>query len=78
MAFELMPLPCAKSALEPHMSAKTIEFHHGKHHQAYVTNLNNLVKNTPLAAKSLESIIREREHPQRERAQATLGKSTRP
>jgi Fe-Mn family superoxide dismutase len=59
MAFELMPLPYAKSALEPHMSAKTIEFHHGKHHQAYVTNLNNLVKNTPLAAKSLESIIRE-------------------
>lgn len=59
MTFELMPLPYAKSALEPHMSAKTIEFHHGKHHQAYVTNLNNLVKNTPPAAKSLESIIRE-------------------
>jgi Fe-Mn family superoxide dismutase len=59
MAFELLPLPYDKSALEPHMSARTLEFHHGKHHQAYVTNLNNLVHGTPLAAKSLESIIRE-------------------
>jgi len=59
MAFELPPLPYDKSALEPHMSAKTFEFHHGKHHQAYVTNLNNLVKDTPLASKSLEEIIKE-------------------
>lgn len=59
MAFELLPLPYARSALEPHMSAKTLEFHHGKHHRAYVTNLNSLVGTTPLAAKSLESIIRE-------------------
>jgi Fe-Mn family superoxide dismutase len=59
MAFELLPLPYARSALEPHMSAKTLEFHHGKHHRAYVTNLNTLVGTTSLAAKSLESIIRE-------------------
>lgn len=59
MAFDLLPLPYAKSALEPHMSAKTLEFHHGKHHRAYVTSLNSLVENTPLAGKSLESIIRE-------------------
>jgi superoxide dismutase, Fe-Mn family len=58
MAFELPPLPYDKSALEPHMSAKTLEFHHGKHHQAYVTNLNNLVKDTPMANQSLEEIIR--------------------
>jgi Fe-Mn family superoxide dismutase len=58
MAFELPPLPYDKSALEPHVSAKTLEFHHGKHHQAYVTNLNNLVKDTPLASQSLEAIIK--------------------
>src|SRR5690242_15218350 len=58
MAFELPPLPYAKEALEPHMSARTLDFHHGKHHQAYVTNLNNLVKDTPLADQSLEQIIR--------------------
>lgn len=58
MAFELPPLPYAKDALEPHMSARTLEFHHGKHHQAYVTNLNNLVKDTPMAKQSLEDIIR--------------------
>jgi superoxide dismutase, Fe-Mn family len=59
MAFELPPLPYDKSALEPHTSAKTLEFHHGKHHQAYVTNLNNLVKDSPLASKPLEAIIKE-------------------
>jgi superoxide dismutase, Fe-Mn family len=58
MAFELPPLPYDKSALEPHVSAKTLEFHHGKHHQAYVTNLNNLVKDTPMANQSLEEIIK--------------------
>ena len=57
MAFELPPVPYAKNALEPHMSAQTLDFHHGKHHQAYVTNLNNLVKDTPLAGQSLEQII---------------------
>ena len=58
MAFELPPLPYAKDALEPYMSARTLEFHHGKHHQAYVTNLNNLVKDTPMAKQSVEEIIR--------------------
>ncbi|QXG82187.1 superoxide dismutase [Rhodospirillum rubrum] len=57
MAFELPPLPFAKEALEPHISAKTFEFHHGKHHNAYVTTLNSLIKDTPLADKSLEDII---------------------
>ena len=59
MAFELPPLPYDKSSLEPHMSARTLEFHHGKHHQAYVTALNNLVNDTPLAAQPLEAIIKE-------------------
>jgi superoxide dismutase, Fe-Mn family len=58
MAFELPPLPFPKDALEPHMSAKTLDFHHGKHHQAYVTNLNNMTKDTPMASQSLEAIIR--------------------
>jgi Fe-Mn family superoxide dismutase len=58
MAFELPPLPYAKNALEPHMSAQTFDFHHGKHHQAYVTNLNGLVKDTPMASQSLEEIIK--------------------
>ena len=59
MTFELPPLPYDIAALEPHMSARTLEFHYGKHHRAYVTNLNALVKNTPLAAKPLEAVIRE-------------------
>ena len=58
MAFELPPLPFANDALEPHISARTLEFHHGKHHAAYVTNLNNLTKDSPLAALSLEEIIK--------------------
>jgi len=58
MAFELPPLPYPKNALEPHTSANTLDFHHGKHHQAYVTNLNGLVKDTPMASQSLEAIIK--------------------
>jgi superoxide dismutase, Fe-Mn family len=57
MAFELPPLPYDKKALEPHISANTLDFHHGKHHSAYVTNLNNLIKDTPLASHGLEDII---------------------
>jgi Fe-Mn family superoxide dismutase len=57
MAFELPPLPYPKNALAPHMSEQTLEFHHGKHHQAYYTNLNNLVKDSPLASLTLEEII---------------------
>jgi superoxide dismutase, Fe-Mn family len=58
MPFELPALPWPENALEPHISARTLSFHYGKHHQAYVTNLNNLVKDTPLATAPLEDIIR--------------------
>jgi len=57
MAFELPPLPYAADALEPHYSANTLSFHHGKHHQAYVTKLNELTEGTDNAGKSLEEII---------------------
>ena len=57
MAFELPPLPYAKNALEPHMTANTFDFHHAKHHNTYVVNLNNLLSDSPLAGKSLEEII---------------------
>jgi len=57
MAFSLPPLPYAKDALSPHISAETLDFHYGKHHQAYVTNLNKLVEGKPEATKSLEQII---------------------
>ena len=57
MAFELPPLPYAPDALAPHMSEQTLGFHHGKHHQAYVTNLNGLVAGTELEGKSLEDVI---------------------
>lgn len=58
MAIELPPLPYEKNALEPHITAETLEFHHGKHHNAYVVNLNNLIKGTDLENKSLEEIIK--------------------
>ncbi|MCE1685454.1 superoxide dismutase [Fe], partial [Enterobacter hormaechei] len=58
MSFELPALPYAKDALEPHISAETLEYHHGKHHNAYVVNLNNLTKDTEFAGKSLEEIIK--------------------
>ena len=57
MAFTLPPLPYAKDALAPHISAETLEYHHGKHHNAYVTNLNKLLEGKPEANKSLEDII---------------------
>jgi len=57
MAFTLPPLPYDKSALAPHLSAETLDFHHGKHHQAYVTNLNKLLEGKPEASKSLEEVI---------------------
>ncbi len=57
MIHELPTLPYAKDALQPHISAETIEYHYGKHHQAYVTNLNNLIKGTEFEALSLEDII---------------------
>jgi Fe-Mn family superoxide dismutase len=57
MAFSLPPLPYDKNALAPHISAETLEFHHGKHHQAYVTNLNKLLEGKADANKSLEEVI---------------------
>jgi Fe-Mn family superoxide dismutase len=59
MAFELKPLPYAQDALEPHMSARTVDFHYNKHHRGYVNKLNELVANTPLERKSLEELIRD-------------------
>ena len=63
MAFELPPLPYAIDALAPHISAETLEFHHGKHHQTYVTNLNNLVDGTDHASSSLEEVIMAADNP---------------
>ncbi len=57
MTFELPSLPYASDALAPYMSSETLDFHHGKHHQTYVTNLNNLVKNTDMQDSSLEEIV---------------------
>jgi Fe-Mn family superoxide dismutase len=57
MPFELPALPYAENALEPYYSAKTIGFHHGKHHKAYVDNLNKLVPGTDLEGKSLEEVV---------------------
>lgn len=57
MAFELPALPYATSALEPHIDAKTMEIHHGKHHNGYVTNLNNAIAGTDLESKSLEELL---------------------
>lgn len=58
MAFELPALPYAKDALEPHISAETLDFHHGKHHATYVTKLNGLVPGSEFEGKSLEDIIK--------------------
>lgn len=58
MEHKLPPLPYPPTALEPHMSQKTFEYHYGKHHQAYVTNLNNLIKGTEFENMPLEEIIR--------------------
>jgi Fe-Mn family superoxide dismutase len=57
MSFTLPPLPYDKAALAPHLSAETLEIHHGKHHAAYVANLNKLTEGTPEADKTLEQII---------------------
>lgn len=58
MAFELPELPWAKDALAPHISSETIDYHYGKHHNAYVTKLNGMVDGTPDAEKSLEELIK--------------------
>lgn len=58
MEHKLPTLPYALDALQPHLSKETLEFHYGKHHQTYVTNLNNLIKGTEFADMSLEEIIK--------------------
>ena len=58
MEHQLPALPYAKDALAPHMSAETFDYHYSKHHQAYVTNLNNLIKGTEFENSSLEDIIK--------------------
>ncbi|SEG46044.1 superoxide dismutase [Algoriphagus boritolerans] len=58
MAFTLPALPYDFNALEPHIDAKTMEIHHGKHHNAYVTNLNNAIAGTDLEGKSLEDLMK--------------------
>ena len=58
MAIELPPLPYAMDALAPHISARTLEYHYGKHHRTYVTNLNKLIADTPWADVPLEDIVK--------------------
>ena len=58
MEHQLPALPYARDALAPHMSAETFDYHYAKHHQAYVTNLNNLIKGTAFENKSLEDIVK--------------------
>jgi Fe-Mn family superoxide dismutase len=58
MEHTLPPLPYAKDALQPHISAETLEYHYGKHHAPYVTNLNNLIKGTEFENMSLEEIVK--------------------
>jgi Fe-Mn family superoxide dismutase len=58
MPFTLAPLPFAPTALEPHISARTFEFHHGKHHQAYVNNLNKLLEGSDLASATLVDVVK--------------------
>ena len=58
MAIELPPLPVERTALEPHISGETIDFHYGKHHKAYVDNLNKMIAGTEFEAMPLEEIIR--------------------
>lgn len=58
MAFELPPLPYAYDALQPYMSAETLEYHHDKHHQAYVTNGNKALEGSGLEGRSLEEVVK--------------------
>jgi superoxide dismutase, Fe-Mn family len=58
MAYELPPLPYGYDALEPHISAKTLEFHHDKHHAAYVTNYNKMAESEGMGNKSIEEVIK--------------------
>ena len=75
MAFELPPLPYAYDALQPHMSKETLEFHHDKHHQAYVTNGNKLLEGSGLEGKSLEEVVKQ-SYSEERRASSTMPAST--
>lgn len=57
MPYQLPPLPYAHNALEPHIDARTMEIHHGKHHQAYVTNLNKAIEGTPMDGQPIEALM---------------------
>jgi Fe-Mn family superoxide dismutase len=61
MAFELPELPYAQNALEPHISAETLEYHYGKHHKTYVDKLNGLIAGTDMESKTLEDIVKSSE-----------------
>ena len=61
MAFELPSLPYAQDALEPHISAETLEYHYGKHHKGYVDKLNGMAAGTELESKSLEEVVKSSE-----------------
>jgi Fe-Mn family superoxide dismutase len=63
MKFELPPLPYAKTALEPHLSARTLELHYEKHHRGYLTKLQKAIGDTPKAEESLVEIIRTSDGP---------------
>ena len=63
MAFTLPELPYAKDALAPHMSAETLDYHHGKHHKTYVDNLNKMIVDTEFANADLETVIRKSSGP---------------
>ncbi|MFN5798086.1 MAG: superoxide dismutase, partial [Planctomyces sp.] len=59
MPYTLPPLPYAYNALEPHIDARTMEIHHTKHHQAYINNVNAALEGSPLAAKSVEDLVKD-------------------
>ncbi len=61
MLYTLPPLPYEQNALEPYISAETISYHYGKHHQTYVNNMNKLIENSPLKGKPLEEVIMQSE-----------------
>lgn len=63
MSFQLPPLPYPKDALKPHISPETLDFHYGKHHAAYVTKLNGMVKGTEWESKSLDEVLKKAEGP---------------
>jgi Fe-Mn family superoxide dismutase len=63
MAFELPPLPYDRAALEPHISGETLDYHHDKHHKAYVDNLNKMIEGNEFASMPLEEIIRKSQGP---------------